>query len=333
MLADVVVSAGSDHSSPLCGVFERATQAVANAVRFVLEREVVAAAQIVSEALPSSILQGLPLCRLPYPTTWLEYAGHDRPEIAAIGTTIPHRVGLLCEAVAESPGEFTVNVFWHLGGRDNRVELCPVALLIDMTAEGRVARDPQSASQKRDATIEGLQKLLLSSTQRWDQKVAANPRELEAMLALSNRIFFIRSTYFAPVATAIVQHSGAGALERLLNLSRPNAEAEAGFLLAILMLLNSRNGTSREPADLAKINTARRKQGRHPLLDFCTVNLRLSASRSRALGRSDVPVHLMRAHLVRGHFKIRRSGIYWWSPHIRGDAKLGMIRKDYKVAL
>jgi hypothetical protein len=220
-----------------------------------------------------------------------------------------------------------------LGGKDNRVELCPVALLIDMTAEGHLAHDPQGAAQKRDATIQGLQKLLLSSTQRWDQKVAANPRELEAMLALSNRIFFVRSTYFAPVATAIVQHSGARALERLLNLSRPNAEAEAGLLLAILMLLNSRNGTSREPADLTKINAARRKQGRHPLLDFCTVNLRLSASRSRALGRSDVPVHLMRAHLVRGHFKIRRSGIYWWSPHIRGDANLGMLRKDYKVTL
>jgi hypothetical protein len=27
------------------------------------------------------------------------------------------------------------------------------------------------------------------------------------------------------------------------------------------------------------------------------------------------------AHLVRGHFKVRRTGLFWWSPHVRGKGE------------
>ncbi len=36
------------------------------------------------------------------------------------------------------------------------------------------------------------------------------------------------------------------------------------------------------------------------------------------------------AHLVRGHFKRRSSGVYWWSPFIRGTGELKQ-RKAYIV--
>jgi len=330
MLADDLLAA--PYSSTFHrAVFEEVKRAVASAVRFVLDREVVAAAHLVPEAMPSSILQGLPLCRLPYPTTWFEYAGNDRPGMVDAGTAIPHRVGLLCEAAPESSDEFTAHVIWRNGRKGGSLELCPVALLIDLTPEGRLARDPNLAIQKRGAGAEGLQRVLLASNQRRNLKIAASPRELEAALALSNRTFFIRSRYFAPLANAVIEQAGAAALEQLLTFSRANAEAEAGLLLGILMLLNTRNGTTRQPADLVKLNAARLKRGTRPLLEHWTVTLRLSAAQSRALARSGVSAHEMRAHLVRGHFKIRRTGIYWWSHHIRGDAKLGAIHKAYRV--
>ncbi|WP_159012884.1 hypothetical protein [Acidisoma sp. S159] len=332
MLADTVLSAGADQPPYLRQVLEQARQAVARASRFSLQREVIVAAQLVAEAMPSSILQGLHLCRLPYPTTWFEYAGRDRPGTRAAGTIVPRRVGLLCEAEPDSPHEFTINVFWFVEGNPSQVELCPMALFID-TAEGSRVYRPHSAVQKQGASVGGLQGILRASDQRRDHKIAANPRELEAALTLSNRVSFIKSPYFAPVARAIVRHSGETALESLMKLSRSNAEAEAALLIGVLMLLNTRNGTSREPSDLRKINAVRRKKGQRELLDFWSVNLRLSASRSRALGKSGVLTQEMRAHLVRGHFKIRKSGLYWWSPHVRGDAKFGSVQKVYNVEL
>jgi hypothetical protein len=41
----------------------------------------------------------------------------------------------------------------------------------------------------------------------------------------------------------------------------------------------------------------------------------------------------LRAHFVRGHFKVRKTGIFWWSAYQRGDPKLGFVHKDYKLRL
>jgi hypothetical protein len=332
MLADELL-AEEGYSAPHRQMLEQARNAVTHAVRFTLDREVVVAAQLVTEARPSSLIQGLPLCRLPYPTTWFEYAGRDRPGSCAVGTIVPHRVGLLCDAAPEAPNEVTVNVFWHNGGRTDHVEHCPVALLADLTTDGQLSRHPILGRQKRGTTAEGLKQALLATSHDHNRKLAADQREVEAALALSNRIFFVKSRYFAPLAAEIVARRGAGALEWLLRQSQGNVEGEASLLLGILMLLNTRNGTSRQPADLTRLNSVRLKRGRQPLLDHWTVTLRLSKGLSRGMTQSGIPAHEMRAHLVRGHFKIRRSGIYWWSPHVRGKVALGGIRHEYRVKM
>lgn len=331
MLADVLL-AEEGASLPYREMFEQAGNTVARAMRFVLDREIVVAAQLVTEVKPSSIIQGLPLCRLPFPATWFEYAGHDRPGALSPGTVVPHRVGLLCQAEPDAPSEISVHVFWQAGKKD-RVEHCPVALLADMTADGRIARDPFLEIQKRDASTEGLKQALTATGHIHHHRVAASPRELNAALALSNRIFVMRSRYFAPLAAEIIKQRGNTTLTWLLRQSRADAESEASLLLGILMLLNTRNGTNREPADLARINTGRLKRGKRPLLDHWTVTLRLSRGPSRGLARSGVPAHEIRAHLVRGHFKIRKSGIYWWSPHLRGDTALGAVHRKYQVKM
>ena len=34
----------------------------------------------------------------------------------------------------------------------------------------------------------------------------------------------------------------------------------------------------------------------------------------------------VRQHLVRGHFKLRNGGVYWWRPHLRGNPLLGQVK-------
>jgi len=47
-------------------------------------------------------------------------------------------------------------------------------------------------------------------------------------------------------------------------------------------------------------------------------------------GRSVEPIEHRSAHLVRGHFKQRKSGLFWWNPFVRGKGKLNK-REAYQV--
>jgi len=47
-------------------------------------------------------------------------------------------------------------------------------------------------------------------------------------------------------------------------------------------------------------------------------------------GRSIEPIEHRSAHLVRGHFKQRKSGLFWWNPFVRGKGKLNK-REAYEV--
>jgi hypothetical protein len=61
---------------------------------------------------------------------------------------------------------------------------------------------------------------------------------------------------------------------------------------------------------------------------------------ARAATGSAAEELLTRMHLARGHFKTyteekpllgKNVGTWWWSPHVRGDAAIGHVVKDYEV--
>jgi hypothetical protein len=107
---------------------------------------------------------------------------------------------------------------------------------------------------------------------------------------------------------------------------------EPGTIRAVIMLLNSRNATISDyvPAP-ERLNVQRAKRRKAPLLDRTTVRIRLSrfeAARAASQGQREA----IRQHLVRGHFKLRRSGIYWWADHQRGDPACGVLAgQDYRI--
>lgn len=49
-----------------------------------------------------------------------------------------------------------------------------------------------------------------------------------------------------------------------------------------------------------------------------------------AFSNSETTSHI-RAHMVRGHFKQRGSGLYWWNPFLRCKKNQGFVDKDYIV--
>jgi hypothetical protein len=123
-------------------------------------------------------------------------------------------------------------------------------------------------------------------------------------------------------------------VETYINtLGRSDWAGEVRYLISILGLLNARNVAVTETVQYAKLNKQRVSKGKHPLASHTLLKIRATHKPSlvnhhyKETERSSE----IRAHFVRGHFKTRRSGIFWWGPHMRGQAKYGSVVKDYEI--
>jgi hypothetical protein len=118
--------------------------------------------------------------------------------------------------------------------------------------------------------------------------------------------------------------------DSLIALSRSDWAGEIKFLFAALGLLNARNVVERQRADLTRLNRARVRSGKPPFLDREVVRIRALHRPSLAPSGSRAEAADVRSHFVRGHFKTRRSGVFWWGPHVRGRVG-GAVDRDYEV--
>jgi len=118
----------------------------------------------------------------------------------------------------------------------------------------------------------------------------------------------------------------------LATLGRSDWAGEIRYFIAILGLLNSRNVAETETVQFTKLNRSRAKQRKFPLSSHTLLKIR-PAHKPSLIGRANGAARSMeiRAHFVRGHFKTRRSGIFWWGPHMRGRLEHGYVSKDYEV--
>lgn len=111
-----------------------------------------------------------------------------------------------------------------------------------------------------------------------------------------------------------------------------NWQGEVRFWPVAMMLLNSRNVAYAEAEPQGKRHARMVKEGRSPLTTFSVCKIRMDRISRRGVD-DDSPAGdaAVRAHFVRGHFKTRKSGIYWWRPFVRGDVKKGFAGKTYSV--
>jgi hypothetical protein len=111
-------------------------------------------------------------------------------------------------------------------------------------------------------------------------------------------------------AQFLTTREGIGLVQIMGAAAIGNWGGEVSFWLSALAMLASRNLVELEPrTDHAAINRKRAKSGKSPLMDyrFCRIDPRIAA-KIKSAGHGD-DVRLQR---VRGHFKARASGIFWW---------------------
>jgi hypothetical protein len=115
---------------------------------------------------------------------------------------------------------------------------------------------------------------------------------------------------------------------------------EAATAIRVVIMMNARNVKSVKVSEASsKLNQKRARNGRPPFFTYHTLNA-FFGGRARETRRMD-QAQLMRLftqsrlgaglQTVVGHFKVRKTGVFFWRGHLRGSAENGVIVKDYNL--
>lgn len=106
---------------------------------------------------------------------------------------------------------------------------------------------------------------------------------------------------------------------------------EPSYIVAVLALLHSRNATETVDVDMLKKNKRQKLLRKPPLFSYhmlCIPNRCKQKYKMYAADGDDDPSQI-RAHFVGGHWKLRKTGWYFWQSFQRGNPALGFLHKDY----
>lgn len=335
MLADDVIAAVGGKTD---GIFEGAVSLLAEdikrAARYDLSPGVMRSATTVHHSQQAVRMKALPLCRLPFQRTWFEWHGNNGEPFLIQGpkrhAPTPRRCGAMV-TVDESRQRGTMSWAWFTKEHGQGVNLCPLAVSFDWREEPEPIPDLIDAAFQR----EGLDR---HASERAETLVAQQmlPRlqriEPAALEADRDRVGIVWSPHFARFAEGYERDMGPiDPRHKLWQYSLGDITGEPGMLQCVIMLLNSRNMTASNAVPAPdKLNKQRARNGKRPLLDYTTINIKLSRALSQRTGAPGER-SASRIHVVAGHFKVRKSGIYWWNDHARGDPTQGVVRQQTRV--
>ncbi len=100
------------------------------------------------------------------------------------------------------------------------------------------------------------------------------------------------------------------------------------MLFAFFLMLTARDALPRRDVAMDRLNRARQRAGKAPLLDHIEVSAPL-CSTSALTVEPTTSMHERRSprlHHVCGHIVRRGSSVFWRSPHLRGSARLGHLK-------
>ena len=298
-------------------------QTLARAQKFCFEARTIHAAVSIAERQPENLLDCLSWARLPFNETWIEYEMPQRfvKNTVALGEIPIHKIGLLytCKETVSQAG--VINVFYK-NSNLQIVKMSAHHLLFDWT--GTFGLRAEQAKLFRKSAIE-----LSAQYGTFASEHYSNAKSQDAAVRLHLDI------YGAHLDKAIdPKESGWDGysnqeISEYLNNDRDIVMSKIGMSLACILLINCRSGVVVEDANVKRINKARVQRKRRPYFEHKTVTLEIF--KTKKLQHAGGTRGDSRAHWVMGHFKRRSTGVFWWSPHVRGDASVGWIEKDYEV--
>lgn len=336
MLADEIVANGLPGAGVSTAMVRPVIARIKKAQKYVLAPEFAAVADALAENY-RSLVSAFPFCRLPYPEVWIELAAADRPnfmtaELQAPGFQgKPKRIGFLCSATRSDLSAWRTHLCWTLHNAQLAHAVVPpgasgaaVAMNFDMhnVLDHVTEADLQEPKPKLrpDVFID------IPNHPGWDHAAPS------VRLAMLRHTHPVHPDWGLPdIASHLAAHQIEEAYELIHQLARSDWAGEVAYLLAVIGLMNARNASETVRSDYRKLNRARTKRGEPPLFEHHL--LKIHDRQQRRVG--DYSSHSkhapMRGHFVSGHWKVRKTGIYFWKPFKRGDFSRGSISKDYQL--
>jgi hypothetical protein len=300
------------------------------AQKFTLSPEFATVAEALSNDY-TGLVRVFDRCRLPYAMTWIEVAQADRPRFMQAGMHAeafqvrPKRVGFLCTATRNDLSAWTTHLFWST---DLGCSCAPLAMRFDMIHALSNYRSLPTAEDYAKAKAEFIVvNPDMPPHPGWEH--ADNSVKL-MMLHHTDPVF---PNYGVPSPPVDFTTTQIDEFYKILGeLGRADWAGEPAYLLAVIGLLNARNAVETADVDQHKLNRARTKRGKLPLFSHKVLKI-AHRQQHRAYGNGEGrdDHQTLRGHFVRGHFKARASGVYFWHPHKRGDFSRGHIKKDYEL--
>ena len=287
---------------------------IRQAQRFQFDATAVEAVINLLRSKPSSLTEAaFQFARPPYDLCWIEWPAPDVTPM--LPTQIrAARVGVLL--MAENDRRFMLVTAWTYSGEAwRRMRTEDPAGIVESSKVGW-------SEMAAEIDFSGLPG---GSMRLWEPH--ADPREDAAAARLERHIGFrvIGGNGYPDIVRMYGRELAQSKLADIAQEVKPT--------IGMLILMGSKNCVDLKPIEPpAQLNKARVKRGRLPLVGYTNVSISLGRRDSRQASAHGVSAEDIRQHLVRGHFKIRKTGVYWWRNHIRGAAAAGTVEhKSYRV--
>jgi hypothetical protein len=296
-----------DDGRTLPGI-ERFQNAVCNCpLRYVLADELARCATEMAFSDGDHLTSCLDLIHVPAQSLWIEWMDAARQaELPTLNARSPQqpsvvqRAGALVKASSNGrAGE--IRTFWST--RAELAYLSPVVIRFDLDGKERgVSADPviDSGWATLTAPDSGLEEFLGHLRFHFDAEWASYYRDRCETREMQDAI-----------------------LRR--NLS--GCAFDPPMLFAFMLMLSARSALPQRAIAVDKLNRARRRAGKPPLLEHIEVSAPLYSSSTASMpGTRGLERRGPRLHHVRGHIVRRGAAVFWRVPHLRGSARLGQVR-------
>lgn len=289
----VRISKGLPKPMLLTGVGCR-NQEIANVpVRYILQPEVAFWCCELVRSADSYLDTRNPRMKMPHDSCWLEWPSED--------ATSRHSFGAL---VTSGPDGRSGEIHSWWASEEGIPDLNVLSVEFDLDAPMARAANGRTAFAVRNAALPQLDDLLSHVVARLD-----------------------------PSWEEFLAHCGRENFPQLIQQCMDNTWYLLPQILAFVAVLESRTPLTFLSSDLSRLNKARRRRGKQPLLEHAEVGLDLaretvmSGERVANARTRQTP----RLHHVRGHVVHRGGTTFWRAPHLRGDVALGVVRRTVTV--
>lgn len=309
--------------------FARLRANLRNAKRFTISNDFLEHLVEAASVNPDAILERCAIANLPYDSVWFELDQNYRVDIQhARGTSVEKRnedlgtAGYLLRRINGNPNSW--ETFEFVGFLTGNVILGQVSQqFLPLVGDG----------------LEGLRSRIPDSAKSWmsagwgytNQSLKSNPHIQDLLLQQG------RTLPENVLMTEMINRSSGPVMQRLLNLIGANANETRGDLRFLITLVSMINSLPIEYEYRAAEGRFSHNTKTMDYLDTSVIHLKPGKTKIVNLLRKAAKHSIkMRRHEVRGFYRVLHRGTpeertVWVRDHLRGDAGLGFVKKEYKI--